>query len=98
LRDVVSAADSPISAEFSGKRLVGTIPVPESTLRLSFGRAVLEEMLLLEQCSENRLGESQQCDGAGLCSGCGEKGKAVQYGDLPSSTIRRQSELCRKVD
>lgn len=47
LRYVVSAADRSAASEFAGKRLLRALPVPESTVRLSIRRSVLEEVLLL---------------------------------------------------
>ena len=56
LRDVVSAADHSTASEFAGKRHIRAFPLPESTVRLSIGRSVLEEVLLLQQCPKGRLG------------------------------------------
>jgi hypothetical protein len=47
LRDVVSAAGRSAASEFAGKRFFRALPLPESTMWLSVGRTVLEEVLLL---------------------------------------------------
>ena len=47
VRDVVSAAGCSAASEFTGKRFFRALPLPESTMWLSVGRTVLEEVLLL---------------------------------------------------
>jgi hypothetical protein len=51
-----------------GKGFIAAFSLPESTVWLSVGGPMLEEVLLLYQRSKGRVGQIQQRQTAGLCA------------------------------
>lgn len=58
LRVITAAVHSGGFAKNTGKRGFSAISLSESAVRMSLGRTVLEEMLLLQQLPENCVGKS----------------------------------------
>ena len=70
-RPAFSAGD--FGAEWTVReRPVRAFSLSESPLWMSFGRSMLEEVLLLHEYSEDRLGQSKPRRNPGLCVCCGE--------------------------
>lgn len=57
VRGASADADQPAAIRSSREGSVSAVPVSEPSLRMSFGRTVLEEVLLLHQFSKGRLGK-----------------------------------------
>jgi hypothetical protein len=76
LRDASAATYGDAACKSAGKRPVSAIPLSESPMRLSVGRAVLEEVLLLQQLAENCVGQIEQSQSSRLRGNSSPKGKA----------------------